>query len=860
MFATRLPSMLRRMHKVLCLAALLGGAASSVALADVVSGTFALGSVPGAVAVNPVTNKIYVVNGGSNTVTVIDEAPLGAAPLTLPTGTSPSTVAVNPATNKIYVANNGGSGVTVIDGAATDVVIGNYITGNGPIAIGINPVSNKVYVVNNQANSVTVLDGTSQGVIKTINVDTGPNAIGVNTLTNQIFVSSLINNTVAVIDGTTDSVLFTVPTNAYPFAVTVNPVGKKVYVLAQPAGATAATNNLTIIDTSAIIYSQAAPAGSYPTASVAVGLNAKTMAVNALTSTLYVATAQYSQSGLIHPGSIKTVNASNVVGSGVGGLPSNPRAISINPLNNTLYVADSGNNEVIAVDLALSATERIAVATGPVAVATHPITQRTYVVSQSAPTTLTRIEAIDNAVTTLSTGVNPRAAVVHPVTGKLYVANAGSNSVSVFDGGTLAPVLSIPVGNWPGALAMNPMTNKIYVANYSGNSVSVINALTDTVSATLSTNSYPSAVAVNTVTNKIYVANWGANTVTVIDGAVDLQQAFIPTNAAGPAHVAINPNTNKIYVAMDGEPTITVIDGARDAFLRKISVGTYPKLAINTALNKIYSVNSANNNVSIIDGRTDTVKATVAVGVAPSGAVVDHAGNRVYVPANLALSIFEADDTVTTVTRTGMDWPDTITLNPATGRIYVSNLSDSSVFVLAADNGSQLDHIMLAGNLRDVAIDPLKGRALVVRGAGTVNPGFVSVISEFARQFAAPQIAIDAPNGSSVATARADVSLSFPSYRGIPQTASDAYFQVDSWRGRWARATAGAGIYTGTTPRLAPGVHTLYAFGSNGMDAGAASGWHHSTIQPGHLAGSTFNALHRTAANNIPILNLLLLD
>ena len=72
--------------------------------------------VPAAVAVNPVTNKIYVANCSSNNVTVIDGA-TNATTHGAPPGTILVAVAVNPVTNKIYVANYGSNNVTVIDGA-----------------------------------------------------------------------------------------------------------------------------------------------------------------------------------------------------------------------------------------------------------------------------------------------------------------------------------------------------------------------------------------------------------------------------------------------------------------------------------------------------------------------------------------------------------------------------------------------------------------------------------------------------------------------------------------------------------------------------------------------------------------------
>ena len=65
--------------------------------------TVATGAQPGALAINPANNKLYVANQNSNNVTVIDKATYSTA--TIPVGTSPTAVAVNPATNRIYVVN-----------------------------------------------------------------------------------------------------------------------------------------------------------------------------------------------------------------------------------------------------------------------------------------------------------------------------------------------------------------------------------------------------------------------------------------------------------------------------------------------------------------------------------------------------------------------------------------------------------------------------------------------------------------------------------------------------------------------------------------------------------------------------------
>ena len=105
------------MSRFFLLLALLAVTAVS-ASADWVTTTVAVGTYPWPLAVNPVTNKIYVANFSTNNVTVIDGATNGTTPVAV--GTNPQAVAVNPVTNKIYVANRDNGSVTVIDGATND--------------------------------------------------------------------------------------------------------------------------------------------------------------------------------------------------------------------------------------------------------------------------------------------------------------------------------------------------------------------------------------------------------------------------------------------------------------------------------------------------------------------------------------------------------------------------------------------------------------------------------------------------------------------------------------------------------------------------------------------------------------------
>ena len=84
---------------------------------------------------------------------MIDEASYATA--TIPVGSYPSAVAVNPVTNKIYVANQNSNTVTVIDGVTNSTAI--VATGRSPIALAINSVTNQIYVANYLDNSVTAI-------------------------------------------------------------------------------------------------------------------------------------------------------------------------------------------------------------------------------------------------------------------------------------------------------------------------------------------------------------------------------------------------------------------------------------------------------------------------------------------------------------------------------------------------------------------------------------------------------------------------------------------------------------------------------------------------------------------------------
>jgi YVTN family beta-propeller protein len=132
--------------------------------ANTVSGTVTTGEYPCAIAIDSVTNKIYVANqgayGSTSTVTVIDGATNSTT--TIGVGYYPYAAAMNPVTNKIYVTNFNGGDITVIDGATNTITTDS--AGTNPEVIAVNSLTDNIYVGNNGSNNVTVFNGTPTAV------------------------------------------------------------------------------------------------------------------------------------------------------------------------------------------------------------------------------------------------------------------------------------------------------------------------------------------------------------------------------------------------------------------------------------------------------------------------------------------------------------------------------------------------------------------------------------------------------------------------------------------------------------------------------------------------------------------------
>ena len=288
---------------------------------------------PHGVAANPVTNRIYVANIGSNTVSVIDSATNGVI-ATVPVGVNPFGVAVNSATNRIYVVNAGANTVSVINGATNTVIGGPIGVGSGPEGVAVNESTNRVYVAifgGFAGTTVSVIDGTGPGpgtFLYNRTVGTAPNGVAVNRTTNRIYVTNYASSNVSVLDGgAADAVVATIPVGANPNSLDVDRTANRVYL------ANTTPNTLTVINgaTNAVIP---------PT--IPVGLNPDGVAVSSGGKKAYVANNVGDSVSIVNTVT-NAVEQTLTVGD-------QPREIAFNSFNRRIYVANYGSASVSVIE------------------------------------------------------------------------------------------------------------------------------------------------------------------------------------------------------------------------------------------------------------------------------------------------------------------------------------------------------------------------------------------------------------------------------------------------------------------------------------------------------------------------------
>jgi YVTN family beta-propeller protein len=250
--------------------------------------------------------------------------------------------------------------------------------------------------------------------------------------------------------------------------------------------------------------------------------------------------------------------------------------LAYDPDDQLFYVADPPSSVAL---LSVNASSRlypnisatVPVGSNPFGVAFDPSAGTVFVTNSGSDNVSVLNGTLAAPVANVSVGTDPLGVAFDPYNGDVYVANNGSDNVSVFNAGTYAFVASVPVPAGPVGLAVNASTGNVYVADFGADNLTVINGSTNEVVANVSVGEGPYGVAVDNTTGNVYVTDELSSQVSVVAGSnnsllatIRLSDSYTEMNPLTLQGIAYDPLDGLVWVG-SGHLVLTVISPANES-------------------------------------------------------------------------------------------------------------------------------------------------------------------------------------------------------------------------------------------------------------------------------------------------------
>jgi YVTN family beta-propeller protein len=281
------------------------------------------------------------------------------------------------------------------------------------------------------------------------------------------------------------------------------------------------------------------------------------------------------------------------------------------------------------------------------------------------------------------------AVAANPVTNLVYAANTDNSDVYVIDGRTDAVTATASAGCCGQyGIATNPVTNEVYVSGID-DSVYKIDGVTNAATA-LASDYSPSSIVVNPRTNRVYVSAFCGPTFTACVDVVNGASGRIIHRILIGSFIAVNPLTNTGYVIRTGDASspdiLAVVDLATNRVVKRIR-STFLWVVVNPLSDRVYA--ATDSTLLVIDGHTGAVLRSIPF-QAPDGPTpsIDPITDRLYLIDWTTHTLLAVNaGTGSTVAKAKISTePEQLSLNPVTGRIYVTT-SGHGIEVFAYRNG-----------------------------------------------------------------------------------------------------------------------------------------------------------------------------
>lgn len=191
-----------------------------------VGGTIRVGNSPSFVTASPNGQHVYVANGNSQFLTVVDTA-VNQVTATIPIEAgSPQFLTFAPDGRTLYITVSNDQGtihaIDVLDTASNDVIATVPQPGM-PLRVAVTPDGRRLFVANHKLPAVSVIDAATNTVIGQVNVAANPHSVTFSPDGRRAYIASHESNLVSVVDTATLHVLATIPVGISPHSIAANP-------------------------------------------------------------------------------------------------------------------------------------------------------------------------------------------------------------------------------------------------------------------------------------------------------------------------------------------------------------------------------------------------------------------------------------------------------------------------------------------------------------------------------------------------------------------------------------------------------------------------------------------------------------
>ena len=348
------------------------------------------GAHPTAIAIDPVTRKLYVANHDDGTVTVMHTRyPAAQAIATVPVGRQPNHVAINTETDAVYVSNEGDGTMSVIDARTNQVRATGTVQVGGAMAV--NPFTGHMFMLRESPSdefNIIVGDAFLQASATRAYQ---PVTLAMNPVTNRLFVGTEATTDVVPFDMTGDAVYPTrecpdghgglipdpgqsnpnppacIDVPGFPVSVAVNPVTNRAYALTS-------AGQIAVIQGPAMTWNVITLAPEF------AGTNPQAIAVDPVANEYYVLYGNR----LVH------MNGATDTAIAVRDLPGPGVALALDVNRGIAFVATSSGQMLwLATRLSGVNSGTVAIPADARGIVFDPVTLRPYVLCAAGVTTVT---------------------------------------------------------------------------------------------------------------------------------------------------------------------------------------------------------------------------------------------------------------------------------------------------------------------------------------------------------------------------------------------------------------------------------------------------------------------------------------